>query len=111
MISTEGVYIDPSKIATIVNWEPPRSVTEVKSFLGLVGCYRRFVRDFSIVASPITKLLRKDMRYHWTLECQQSFEILKEKLTIALVLTLPIEGSRFVVYSDALIQGLGCVLM
>ena len=59
----------------------------------------------------MTKLLRKDVRYQWTLECQQSFEILKEKLTTALVLTLLVEGGRFVVYSDASKQGLGCVLM
>ena len=79
VISTEGVYVDPNKIAAIVNWEPPRSVTEVRSFLGLTGYYRRFVRDFSIIASPMTKLLRKDVRYRWTPECQQSFEILKKK--------------------------------
>ena len=59
----------------------------------------------------MTKLLRKNVRYRWTPECQQSFEILKEKLTTAPVLTLPIEGGRFVVYSDASKQGLGCVLM
>ena len=59
----------------------------------------------------MTKLLRKDIRYRWTPECQQSFEILKERLTTAPVLTLPMEGGRFVVYSDASKQGLGCVLM
>ena len=111
MISAEGVYVDPNKIAAIVNWKPPRSVTEVRSFLGLAGYYRRFVRNFSIITSPMTKLLRKDVRYRWTPECQQSFEILKEKLTTAPVLTLPVEGGRFVVYSDASKQGLGCVLM
>ena len=59
----------------------------------------------------MTKLLRKDVRYRWTPEYQQNFEILKEKLTTAPVLTLPVEGGRFVVYSDASRQGLGCVLM
>ena len=111
MISAEGVWVDPSKIAAIVNWEPPKSVTEVRSFLGLAGYYRRFVQDFSIIASPMTKLLRKDGRYRWTPECQRSFEILKERLTTAPVLTLPVEGGRFVGYSDASKQGLGCVLM
>ena len=61
VISAEGVWVDPSKIAAIVNWEPPRNVTEVRSFLGLAGYYRRFVQDFSIIASPITKLLTKDV--------------------------------------------------
>ena len=111
VISAEGVWVDPSKIAAIVNWEPPKSVTEVRSFLGLAGYYRRFVQDFLIIASPMTKLLRKDVRYRWTPECQRSFEILKERLTTAPVLTLPVEGGRFVVYSDASKQGLGCVLM
>ena len=59
----------------------------------------------------MTKLLRKDVRYRWTPKCQQSFEILKEKLSTAPVLTLPVEGGRFVVYSDASKQGLGCVLI
>ena len=100
-ISAEGVCVDPSKIAAIVNWKPPRNVTEVRSFLGLAGYYRRFARDFSIIVSPMTKLLRKNVRYLWSSKCQQSFEILKERLTTAPVLTLPVEGGRFVVYSDA----------
>ena len=86
-------------------------MTEVRSFLGLARYYRRFVQDFSIIASPMIKLLRKDVRYRWTPECQRSFEILKERLTTAPVLTLPVEGGRFVVYSNASKQGLGCVLM
>ena len=57
------------------------------------------------------KLLRKNVKYNWTPECQQSFKVLKEKLTTALVLTLPIEGGRFVVFSNASRQGLGCMLM
>ena len=93
--------MDPNKIAAIVNWELPRSVMEVRSFLGLAGYYRRFVRDFSIIASPLTKLLRKDVQNRWTPKCQQSFEILKEKLTTAPVLTLLVEGGRYVVYSNA----------
>ena len=111
VISAEGIYVDPSKIAAIVNWEPPSSVTEVRSFLGLAGYYRRFVQDFSIIASPLTKLLRKNVKFLWTPECQQSFEILKEKLITAPILSLPVEGGRYVVYSDASGKGLGCVLM
>ena len=75
VISAEGIYVDPSKITVIVNWEPPTSVTKIQSFLDLVGYYRRFVQDFSIIASPLTKLLSKNMKFIWTLECQQSFEI------------------------------------
>ena len=109
VISVEGVYVDPNKIAAIVNWEPPKTVTKVRSFLGLVGYYRRFVQDFSIIVSPLTKLLRKNVKFDWTPECQQSFEILKEKLITALVLSLLVERGKYVVYSDASQKGLGCV--
>ena len=57
-MSTEGIRVDPVKIEAIVNWKPPRNVVEVRSFLGLAGYYRRFVRGFSIIASILTKLLR-----------------------------------------------------
>ena len=111
VISVEGIYVNPSKITVIVNWEPQPSVIEIRSFLGLAGYYRRFVQDFSIIALPLTKLLRKNVKFVWTPECQQSFEILKEKLITAPILSLPMEGGRYVVYSDASGKGLGCVFM
>ena len=59
IVSAEGIRVDPTKIEAVVNWKPPRSVTEVRSFLGLAGYYGRFVKGFSVIASPLTKLLRK----------------------------------------------------
>ena len=59
IVSAEGIIVDPVKIEAIVNWKPPRNVTEVRSFLGLVGYYRRFVQGFSVIASSLTRLLRK----------------------------------------------------
>ena len=59
IVSVEGIRVDPAKIEVVVNWKLPRSVTEVRSFLGLAGYYRRFVKRFSIIASPLTQLLRK----------------------------------------------------
>ena len=63
IVSSEGIRVDPTKIEAIVNWKPPRNVTEVRSFLGLAGYYRGFMRGFSIIASLLTKLLRKGIKF------------------------------------------------
>ena len=106
-----GIRVDPTKIEAAVNWKPPRNVTEVRSFLGLAGYYRRFVRGFSVIASPLTKLLRKGIKFEWTDKCQNSFEQLKGMLVEAPVLTQPTSGKEYTLYSDASGIGLGCVLM
>ena len=74
MISVEGVSVDPKKIEAMVNWKSPKNVSEVRSFLGLVGYYRKFVEGFSRIAAPLTKLTRKDVKYDWVDAYQQSFE-------------------------------------
>ena len=102
VISVEGVSVDSQKI---------EAVSEVRSFLGLAGYYRKFVEGFSKIVAPLTKLTRKDVKYDWVDACQQSFEELKGRLTSAPVLALPNGRDGFVVYSDASRQGLGCVLM
>ena len=106
-MSTEGIRVDPTKIEAIVNWKPPRNITEVRSFLGLAGYYRRFVRGFSVIASPLTKLLRKGIKFEWTDKCQTSFEQLKRMLVEALVLMQPTSGKEYTLYSDASGIGLG----
>ena len=111
IVSAKGIRVDPVKIEAVVNWKPPRSVTEVRSFLGLVGYYRRFVKGFSIIASLLTKLLRKGVMFEWSNKCQNSFEQLKEMLVEAPVLTQPTSGKEYTLYSDASGIGLGCVLM
>ena len=111
VISAEGMSVDPQKIEAVVNWKPPKNVSEVKSFLGLAGYYRKFVEGFSKIAAPLTKLTRKDVKYDWVDACQKSFDELKGRLTSAPVLALPNGRDGFVVYSDASRQGLGCVLM
>ncbi|WOH03791.1 hypothetical protein DCAR_0623191 [Daucus carota subsp. sativus] len=111
VISSKGIEVDPKKIEAIWNWEVPKNVTEVRSFLGMAGYYRRFVEGFSKIAGPMTKLLRKNVPFQWTEEAQQSFDELKRRLTSAPVLTTPSGQGGFVVYSDASQQGLGCVLM
>ena len=111
MVSSEGIRVDPKKIEAVLEWRPPRNVTEVRSFLGLAGYYRRFVKGFSIIAAPMTKLLKKESKFVWDSKCQQSFDKLKQMLTEAPVLTQPESGKDFVIYSDASHIGLGCVLM
>ena len=111
IVSGEGIKVDLKKIEAVLNREPPKNVPELRSFLGLARYYRRFVKGFSIIAAPLTKLLRKNVEYKWTEACQSSFEELKAKLTTAPVLASPSGTSGFVVYSDASYQGLGCVLM
>ena len=83
----EGIRVDPAKIEAVVNWKPPRSVTEVRSFLGLARYYRRFMKGFSVIASPLTKLLRKGVKFEWTNKCQDMFEQLKEMLVKTPILT------------------------
>ncbi|WRX26217.1 Reverse transcriptase domain - like 10 [Theobroma cacao] len=111
VVSRAGIYVDPKKIEAILQWEQLRTVIEIRSFLGLAGYYRRFVQGFSLMAAPLTHLTRKGVKYEWDDVCENPFQELKNRLTSAPVLTLPINGKEFVVYSDASKLGLGWVLM
>nr|XP_009787887.1 PREDICTED: uncharacterized protein K02A2.6-like [Nicotiana sylvestris] len=101
IVSAEGVKVDPSKIQAIVDWKLLKTPTEIKGFLVLAGYYRRFVKGFSIIASPLTKLLGKDAKFVWDDKYKESFEKLKSLLTQAPILSLPTEGKDYVIYSDA----------
>ena len=111
IVLEEGIRADPKKIKVIIEWKPPRNVTEVRSFLGLAGYYRRFVKGFSMIVAPTTRLLQKNVRFEWSEKCQASFEKLKVFLTKALVLTQPTYSKEYVIFSDASLNGLRCVLM
>jgi ribonuclease HI len=86
-------------------------VNEIRSFLGFAGYYRRFVEGFSKLSGPLTALTKKNARFIWSDECEECFQELKQRLVFAPVLTLSKESEKFVIYSDASLQGLGCVLM
>jgi hypothetical protein len=111
MLSAERVAVDPGKVKDILNWKPPISVHEVRSFLGMANYYHRFIPDFSKVAKPITKLLKNQTKFIWSPECEKAFRILKKSLTTAPVLAQPDIEKPFDVYCDASGIGLSCVLM
>ena len=111
IVSKEVIRVDPKKIEVVVEWKPPRNVTEVRSFLGLAGYYRRLVKGFSMIAAPMKRLLQENVKYEWSEKCQGSFEKLKAFLTEAPVLTQPTCGKEYMIYSDASLNGLGCVPM
>ena len=111
IVFAEGIRVDPVKVEAIMNWKPPRNVTEVRSFLGLAGYYMIFIQGFSVIASSLTRLLRKGVKFEWDDKCQSSFERLKEILIEAPVLIQPTSGRDYTIYSDASRIGLGCVLM
>ncbi|GAU51985.1 hypothetical protein TSUD_417850, partial [Trifolium subterraneum] len=89
VISSGGIAVDPAKVDAVMKWGTPESVSEIRSFLGLAGYYRRFIEGFSKMALPLTLLTRKDQAFVWDEKCEKSFQELKEKLTTAPVLILP----------------------
>jgi hypothetical protein len=111
VLSAEGVAVDLSKIEAVSKWQSPKSVTEIRSFLGLAGYYRRFIENFSKIAKPMTELLKRNIPYVWSDKCEVSFQELKTRLTTTPVLPLPDASKDFVVYYDASRQGRGCILM
>ena len=111
IMSQGGIAMDPSKIQAIMNWERLTSVTKIKRFFGLASYYHRFIKGFSHISLPLTKLTTKYAPFVWAADCGKSFQELKEKLTTTLVLVLPDPSGPFEVYCDASGRGLGYVVM
>ena len=111
VISGEGIAVDPRKVQSVTECSAPTSVSEIHSFLGLAGYYRRFIENFSKIAKPMIELLKNDIKFKWTEDCEASFQELKKRLTTAPVLTLPDIHKEFQVYCDASRLGLGNMLM
>jgi hypothetical protein len=105
--SLKGITVDPSKVKEVLDWKPPTSVSEVRSFLG----YRRFILNISKVAKSITELLKKGNKYIWNDACDEAFKVLKKLLTTSPVLTQPDIAKPFDVYCDASDTGLSDILM
>ncbi|KAI0497296.1 hypothetical protein KFK09_020519 [Dendrobium nobile] len=111
-VITDGkISVDQHKVQAIADWPRPATVTEVRSFLGLAGYYRRFVEGFSQIAMPLSRLTQKAVKFEWTAQYEEAFQRLKQCLITAPVLTIPSGTDGFQLYSDASHKGLGCVLM
>jgi transposase InsO family protein len=109
-VSSKGIAPDPSKQNAIREWESPKSIKQLQSFLGLANYYRRFIRNFSQEASPLIKLLKKDTQYHWGEDQVFSFHRLKELLSTAPVLSIANPLKPFIIHVDASDTAIGCVL-
>lgn len=110
VVSEAGIATDPEKIKAVAEWPEPTSVKEVRSFLGLAGYYRRFVKGFAEIAAPLHALTRKDQPFFWTEKTQAAFEALRIALTSPPVLAMPNDVDMFILDTDACDQTIGAVL-
>src|SRR6188768_3179422 len=110
VISDAGITTDPAKIEAVSTWPTPKNVTEVRSFVGLASYYRRFVKDFAAVAAPLHALTGKNVRFHWTPECQVAFDELKQRLVTSPVLPMPKDEGEYRLDTDASNEAIGAVL-
>ncbi|HEY9759020.1 MAG TPA: RNase H-like domain-containing protein, partial [Oculatellaceae cyanobacterium] len=110
IVTREGVKTDPEKVKAVQNWPPCQNKTDIKKFLGTAGYYRRYIKDFSKVALPLTKLLRQDQPWEWGEKQEEAMSTLKKKLTETPILAHPDFDQPFILYTDASDCGLGAVL-
>ena len=112
VVGGEGIKCDPDKVAAVQEWPTPTNVAEVRSFLGLANYYKRFVKDFSHIALPLTTLTQKDVQFHWDEKCSKSFQDLKDCLTTAPMLAYPSREPTDIFILDTVANnaGIGAVL-
>ena len=101
MVSASGVSVDPEKVEAVMSWERPKSVFEIRSFLGLAGYYRRLIEDFSRLSAPMTRLTQKEVKFDWDDRCEEAFQELKSRLTSTHILIVPDRGHGYTMYCDA----------
>ena len=109
-VSAEGVSCDPKKIEKVRLWTPPTTVTEVRSFLGMTGYYRRFIKDYADKAHPLTNLTKLTVAFEWDSDCEAAFEFLKHALITAPILSYPDMKKEFILDTDASGFAAGAVL-
>ena len=111
VVSAKGIEVDEEKVKAIKKWPTPKSITEIRSFHGLASFYRRFVKDFSTLAAPLSEIVKKSMGFKWGSEQDHAFIEIKERLCGAPLLALPDFSKTFEIECDALRIGIGAILM
>jgi len=111
VVSAKGVQVDDEKIKSTRDWPIPKNVIDVRSFHGLASFYRRFVKDFSTIASPLNDVVKKNLEFKWESQQEKPFNTLKEKLTNAPILALPKFSKSFELECDVFNVGIGVVLL
>ncbi|GKC38312.1 putative reverse transcriptase domain-containing protein [Tanacetum coccineum] len=111
VVNNNGIHMDPSKIKSMKNWKVPKTPYKIRLVLGFTGYCQRFIMNFSKIAKPFTSLTQNNQKYEWGMEQEEYFQILKDNLCTAPILSLPYGPDNFVVYCDTSNQGFGCVLM
>src|ERR1700676_446252 len=110
VINSDGIKMEPSKVDAVMKWPQPKNIHDIRSFLGLAGYYRRFVKDFSKLASPLTNLLHKNVPFKWTDKQESAFTELKHAVSTAPVLIVPDPNQPYVVVTDASGFAIGAAL-
>ena len=109
-ISSEGIFMDPKKVSSILEWPTPKNVKELQSFLGLANYYRRFIPSFAAIAHPLHCLLKKNAKFYWSTETQDAFDNIKSRFSSAPVLAYPNRELPFMVETDSSNFAIGAIL-
>jgi hypothetical protein len=110
IVCKQGFLVDPSKIFIIVDLPRPTSVKQLHTALGHTGYYKKFIKGYAQITTPMEKLLKKDCQFSWKEECQQSFDTLKQKIVIVPIMVFPDWTKEFHLHVDASFVSLGVVL-
>jgi hypothetical protein len=110
IVCKQGLLVDPTKIAVIVNLQPPKTVYQLRATLGHTGYYKKFIKGYAQITTPMEKMLRKDTKFQWNDECQHGLDTLKEKMVTAPILVFPYWEKTFHVHAGTLAIALGSIL-
>lgn len=110
VVKQDGVAADPEKTERVASWPVPTNPADLRSFLGLASYYRRFIKDFAKIASPLHRLTEKKTEYRWSEEADDAFRELKRRLVSAPILAYPRYSDPFILDTDASDRGIGAVL-